>query len=172
MAIKTFFLLTCFLVLTLASCNKAAPVGFWKGFKSSLLVKYISDQGPYGGHSAIYWKCDRADAFTLNDILEFAKKEGWTLVDRSVFCADQTNKWTYIDKAVFPLTSSGFSDTVEHNTQLEHFPRWFGGQIEVYKFKTGWVTIEPGTDNSIEVNGFVVRNSDRTEMAVYHLWGE
>jgi hypothetical protein len=34
------------------------------------------------------------------------------------------------------------------------------------------VTIEPGTDNSIEENGFVVINRDRTQMAVYHVWGE
>ena len=38
--------------------------------------------------------------------------------------------------------------------------------------KTGWITIEPGTDNSVEENGFVLINKDRTQMAVYHLWGE
>lgn len=38
----------------------------------------------------------------------------------------QTNKWTYNNKSVFPLTSTGFSDTVSNNTQLDHFPRWFG----------------------------------------------
>jgi len=104
--------------------------------------------------------------------LNFSKKNGWTLVDSSEYNSDRTSKWIYSDKAVFPLTSTGFSDTVENNTQLEHFPRWFGGQLKVYKFKTGWVTIEPGTDNSIEENGFVLINSDETEMAVYHLWGE
>jgi hypothetical protein len=48
---------------------------------------------------------------------------------------------------------------------------WRSG-TSVYKFKTGWVTIEPGTDNSIEENGFVLINNDRTEMAVYYLWDE
>ena len=46
------------------------------------------------------------------------------------------------------------------------------GRISFYSFKTGWVTIQPGTDDSIEVNGFVLLNHDKTEMAVYHLWGE
>ena len=42
----------------------------------------------------------------------------------------------------------------------------------VYTFKTGIVMIEPGTGNSIEVNGFVVLDNEGTEMSVYHLWGE
>lgn len=137
-----------------------------------MLVKNISDQGPYGGHIAIYWKSDKTNTFTSTKVLTFANKNGWTLVDSSVFNADQTNKWAYNDRAVFPLTSTGFSDTVKNTSELEYFPRWFGGQVQVYKFKTSWVTIEPGTDNSIEENGFVVINSDKKEMAVYHLWGE
>jgi hypothetical protein len=70
------------------------------------------------------------------------------------------------------LTSTGFSATVLNDTQLEYFPRWFSGPVKLYKFRTGWVTIEPGTGNSNEENGFVLINSDGTEMAVYHLWGE
>jgi len=42
----------------------------------------------------------------------------------------------------------------------------------VYKFKTGWTTVDPGTDNSIEENGFVIINVKGTEMSVYHLWGD
>lgn len=102
----------------------------------------------------MYWKSDKTNIFSSTNVLEFARKNGWTLIDSLEFNSDQTNKWTYSDKAVFPLTSTGFSATVENNTQLEHFPRWFGGQLKVYKFKTGWVTIEPATDNSIEENGF------------------
>ena len=172
MTTKTFFLLTLILTLASASCNKATPAGFWKSYKTDFLEKNISDQGPYGGHRAIYWKSNTKDIFTSAHVLDFAKKNGWTLVDSSGHNSDQTNKWTYDNKAVFPLTSKGFSDTIENNTQLEHFPRWFGGQVTVFKFRTGWVTIEPGTDKSIEENGFVVINSDGTQMAVYHLWGE
>lgn len=172
MTTKSLLFFTLILTLAFASCNKATPAGFWKNFKKDLLVKNISDQGPYGGHRAIYWKSDKANDFTSTHVLAFAKKNGWTLVDSSEYNSDQTKKWMYNDKAVFPLTSTGFSDTIENNSQLEHFPRWFSGKTTVFKFRTGWVTIEPGTDNSIEENGFVVINSDGTEMAAYHLWGE
>ena len=172
MTLKPFTLLTLILTLALISCNRATPAGFWKNYKTDLLIKNISDQGPYGGHRAIYWKADKTNKFASTNILEFASKNGWTLVDSSEFTKDQTSKWTYSNKEVFPLTSIGFSDTLLNDAHLEDFPRWFGGQIKVYKFKTGWVTIEPGTDNSIEENGFVLLSNDNKEMAVYHLWGE
>jgi hypothetical protein len=172
MTTKPFLFLTVILTLAFAACNKAIPAGFWKNYQKDLLVKNVSDQGPYGGHRAVYWKSDKANTFKTDNILDFAKRNGWTLVDSSKFDNDQTSKWTYNEQAVFPLTNVGFSDTLLNNVHLTDFPRWFGGQLTVYKFKTGWVTIEPGTDNSIEENGFVVINSDRTEMAVYHLWGE
>jgi len=172
MTTKPFLFLTLILTLAFAACNKATPAGFWKNYKKDLLVKNISDQGPYGGHRAIYWKSDKANSFTSNNVLQFARKNGWTLVDSSTFDSDQTSRWNYNNQPVFPLTNVGFSDTILNNSHLTDFPRWFGGQVSVLKFKTGWVTIEPGTDNSIEENGFILINSDRTEMAVYHLWGE
>jgi hypothetical protein len=171
MTTKPFLFLTLVLTLAFARCNKT-PAGFWKNYKKDLLLKNISDQGPYGGHRAIYWKSDKTNTFTSAHVLDFAKKNGWALVDSSSYNSDQTNKWTYNNKAVFPLTSTRFSDAHWNDAHLTDFPRWFGGQVKVYKFKTGWVTIEPGTDNSIEENGFAVISSDGTEMAVYHLWGE
>jgi len=169
---KSCNILTLLLTLASISCNKATPAGFWKNYEITFLLNNISDQGPYGGHRAIYWKADKAHSFNSQDVLEFARKNGWTLVDSSEFTEDQTNKWTYSNNDVFPLTSTGFSDTLLTNAQLEYFPRWFGGKISVYKFKTGWVTIKPGTDDSIEENGFVLISNDKREMAVYHLWGE
>ena len=169
---KTFYSLTLFWTLAFVSCNKATPAGFWKNYKSNLLVKNISDQGPNGGHRAMYWKADNANTFNSNNVLDFAKKNGWTLIDSSEFNQDQTNKWTYNNKAIFPLTSTGFSDTLLNDAHLDNFPRWFGGQMKIYKFKTGWVTIEPGTNNSIEENGFVLIKDDKKEMAAYHLWGD
>ncbi len=78
----------------------------------------------------------------------------------------------YNNRPVFPLTNAGFSDSILKDQRLLDFPRWFGGPVTVYTFKTGWVTIYPGTDNSIEENGFVVLPKDKSELAVYHLWGE
>ena len=173
MTTKPFLFLTLILTLAFAACNKATPAGFWKTYKKELLVKNISEQGPYGGHRAIYWKSDNADIFSSAHVLDFAKKNGWTLVDSSEFDQNQTNQWTYSNSPVFPLSHTGFnSDTIKSISTYADFPRWFSGHIKVYKFKTGWIAIEPGTDNSIEENGFVILNSDKSEMAIYHLWGE
>ena len=172
MTIKPFITLTFTLTLAFIACNKATPTGFWKNYKTDLLVKNISDQGPYGGYRAVYWKSAKPFTFDIKNVLDFATKNGWTLVDSSEFSNAQTNKWTYDNEEVFPLTSIGFSDTLLNDARLKDFPRWFGGQLKLYKFKTGWVTIEPGTDNSIEENGFVLLNLKKSELAVYHLWGE
>src|SRR5687767_13746754 len=118
MRTKPFLFLIFILTLAFASCNKATPAGFWKSYKKDFLEKNISDQGPYGGHRAIYWKSDKTNIFTSAHVLDFAKKNGWTLVDSSEHNSDQTNKWTYDNKAVFPLTSTGFSETIKNNTQL------------------------------------------------------
>jgi hypothetical protein len=168
---KSFFLLAIMGTLAFVSCNRATPAGFWKNYKSNLLIRNISEQGPDGGHTAMYWKADNANTFRSKNVLEFAKTNGWTLVDSSTFNQDETNKWTYINNAIFPLTSTGFSDTLLNDQHLLNFPRWFGGKIKVYKFKTGWVAIEPGTDNTIEENGFVLIADNENEMAVYNLWG-
>lgn len=173
MTTKTFFLLSLILTLVCASCNKATPAGFWINYKKELLETNISYQGPYGGHRAIYWKSAKSNAFISNSVLDFATQNGWTVVDNSMFSSDQTSKWTdNYKQPVFPLSHTGLSDTAKNISTYQHFPRWFGGQVSVYKFKTGWVTIEPGTNKSVEENGFVVIDSDRTQMAVYHLWGE
>jgi hypothetical protein len=169
---KPLFLLIFFLCLTVTSCNKATPAGFWKNYQKDLIEKDISDEGPYGGHRAIYWKSNKADPFNSSNVLDFAKKNGWTLVGSSIFSSVQTSKWTYANQAIFPLTHTGFSDKQFNNADLTNFPRWFGGQVVIYRFKTGWLTLEPGTDNSIEENGFVMISRDGDEMSVYHLWGE
>jgi hypothetical protein len=172
MTSRPFILLTLIWTLVFISCNKATPAGFWKNYETNFLVKNISDQGPYGGHRTVYWKSEKSLTFDTKNILAFAAKNGWTLTDSSEFDHNQTMKWTYDNKEIFPLSSTGFNDTIENISTYNYFPRWFDGQLKVYKFKTGWVTIEPGTDKSIEENGFVLLNQDKSEMAVYHLWGE
>src|SRR4051812_43263191 len=128
MMIRAFFLLTLVVTLAFASCNKVTPAGFWKNYRGDLLVKDLSDQGPNGGHRSAYWKSDKTNAFNSANVLDFARKNGWTLVDSSTFNGDETNKWTYNNKAVFPLTSIGFSDKHLNDANLTDFPRWFGGQ--------------------------------------------
>lgn len=173
MTTKATLLLTLILAICFASCNKATPAAFWKGYQKEFLVKNISDQGPYGGHRAIYWKAAKRNTFTSSSILDFANKNGWTLADSSEYSEEQIINWkNYNKEAIFPLTSVGFSDTVIQSSELDYFPRWFGGKVKLYKFKTGVITIEPGTNEYIEENGFVLVNNNRAEMAAYHLWGE
>ena len=172
MTSRPFILLTLIWTFSFISCNKTTPTGFWKNYETNFLVKNISDQGPYGGHRAVYWKSEKPLTFDTKNILDFAEKNGWALLDSLEFTKEQTDKWKFSNNAIFPLTSLGFSDTNLNDAHLEDFPRWFGGQLKLYKFKTGWVTIEPGTDNSIEENGFVLINQAKSEMAVYYLWGE
>ena len=76
----TFILLT--ICLANVSCgNKTTPAGFWIKYKAELLKKNISDQGPYGGHRAMYWKSESQNTFTAKQVIDFATKNSWTLVD-------------------------------------------------------------------------------------------
>lgn len=67
MTTKPIFLLNLICTFAFASCNKPIPAAFWKNYKHDFIVKNISDDGPYGGHSAIYWKVDDPTAFTTAD---------------------------------------------------------------------------------------------------------
>jgi hypothetical protein len=134
------------LTLAFASCSKASPAEFWRNYRTDLLIENSSDQGPYGGHRAIHWKATKSNTFTATSAIDFAIKNNWKLVDSLDFSQDQTSKWTYHSRPIFPLTSTGFTESVSNDTQLEHFPRPFGGKVKVYKFRTGWVILEPGTD--------------------------
>ena len=172
MKIKFLALFQLILLTTIVACDPPTPAEFWKEYETNLLLKNVNDQGPYGGHRSMYWKSKRAYFFDSKNTLDFAKKNGWTLVDSLTFTREQADKWKYLGKPVFPLTHKGFSDTSLQNATLEDFPRWFGGNLTVYRFRTGWVTIDPGTTSSIEENGFILINDDKRELAVYHLWGE
>lgn len=137
-----------------------------------MLVENISEQGPYGGHTAMYWKSKTSYSFDTNELIDFASRNGWSLMDSLTFESIQTTKWIYGTKEIFPLSHTGFNNTLKNISTYNHFPRWFDGPVKLYKFKTGWITIEPGTDNSIEENGFILFNQNKNEIAVYHLWGE
>jgi len=148
------------------------PAGFWKGFKSNLLVKNISDQGPYGGHRAMFWKSKKPNTFNSVNVIDFARKNSWDFVDSFKFKPEQMKLWQKDNKLVFPFSYTNFSDTMTKFSTIECFPRWINSQITVLKFETDWEAIEPGNAKQTEENGFAVINKDGTEMSVYHLWGE
>jgi hypothetical protein len=169
---KLLLLSAACMTIMICSCRKLTPAGFWKNFQAELIKNNISDQGPYGGHRAMYWKTETGKKFNSKEIMKFATKNGWTLIESLEFNQAQISKWAYNNAPIFPLTHKGFSNVLTNNSTYKYFPRWTSNAITVYKFKTGWVTIDPGTDKSIEENGFVILNNEGTEMSVYHLWGE
>ncbi len=160
-------------MLELFSCNKSTPSGFWLNFNKIFLKENISNQGAWGGHRAIYWKADKAKTFNVKETIDFAIKNGWKLVDSVNITTEDLNTWKDINKPIFPLSCEGFTKnaTIKHS-EYEYFPRWINAEAKVYMFKTGWIIIDPGTNESIDVNGFVLLSNEGNEMSVYHLWGE
>jgi hypothetical protein len=153
--------------ITPSSCHKASPAGFWLGFRKDLMVKSISDQRPYGGKREIFWKANRDHKFSSQEFIAFATKNGWHLMDSLFIPFRSLKKWT--NNNTFPFTYSQFSDS----TVVEvGFPIWIETDVELYRFNTGWIAIEPGNTKDTKKNGYLVLSSDRSAVAVYHLWGE
>ncbi len=167
---STLFFLASAVLFT--ACSKLIPAGFWADFQKDFLVENISDQGPRGGHRAMYWKAEKQNTFSSKTVLDFAIKNGWQLTDSLAYKSDSLENWKFLDKPVFPLSFNGLDKIPENDVIYNHFPGWINTDLKVYKFKTGWTTVDPGTDNAIEENGFVLINDKGTEMSVYHLWGE
>ncbi len=152
-----------FALVFLASCAKMAPAGFWTSFRKELIEINESDQGPWGGHREIRWKADNATRFNTQTILDFARKNGWTLTDSltlvsdALLCENGVNK----DDYMFDILT---------RTVL---PEWKPMDVKIYVFKTGWISVRPGNDETdTEKNGFVGISNDGKTLLVYHQWGE
>ncbi len=176
MRIVPRYLLLVFLsmMISLPACRSTTPAGFWSNFHNDLLIKNLSDQGPWGGHRAMHWQSDKQQTFTAKDVLAFASSKGWIFTDSSYFTSLEVKRWVNTGSDVFPLSYDGFHASVSgvNNMKNLDFPRWIYSDCTVFSFKTGWVVYEPGTENSTEVNGFVLLSQDGKEMSVYQLWGE
>lgn len=159
------------ITLGLSSCKKVVPSIFWKDFMTKYLKEDISEQGLRGGHRAMYWKANKR-AFQQGDILKYASENGWKLVDSMSVQTEELSKWIYNNAPIFPLSYTGFSTNPSNNSTYENFPRWITVESKIYMFETKWVTVEPGTDETNYMNGFVLLNNEGSEMSVYHLWGE
>jgi hypothetical protein len=172
MKIKYLLTLSFFLFHTF-SCNKITPSGFWKNYQKEFIIKNISDQGPWGGHRAIYWKSNNNNTFNTKQIIDFAVKNGWKFVDSSYFRSENIKKWTYNEKNIFPLSWEGFIPNFNTQTSVfEYFPRWTDTGLTVLRFKTGWISVTPGSDDSDEINGFATLSDNKQELTIYHLWGD
>lgn len=168
MRIKLFV----FLILCNAACNKITPAGFWNNYQLKYLVENLSDQTFNRGTRAMYWNFENNKIVSKNDIIDFTKENGWELIDSFRVKVKELKAWNYNHKSIFPLSYTGFNAKPINDSMYEYFPRWINNDLIVYRFKTGWLVFDPGTNKSEDINGFVVLSSNRKEMSVYHLWGE
>ena len=152
------------------SCNKITPAGFWKNYHKDLQLKKISDQGPWGGYRIIHWESKDSCYFEINDILKYADKNGWTLIDSSEYGKNLPKSWTFADKPIFPYNYDKSNDL--DNKINDKLQRWIDSEFKLFSFKTGWIIIKPGADESTERTGFILVSYDKRKMTVYHLWGE
>ncbi len=167
---KSIKLLAIVSLFSLLSCSKTGS--FWEDYRKDFLKENKSEQSGWGGHRALHWS-GSAESFNESDVLSFAKKHGWEFVEKIEITESELSSWEYMKQPIFPLSHEGFE--VNPNTSsstFQHFPRWIKTGLKVYSFETGVLAIQPGTDEELEVNGFVLISKDSKEMSAYHLWGE
>lgn len=154
------------LLALLWGCTGVMPTHFWDDFNSSLIRDNRNDQGPYGGHRATYWAASQPNAFSVSEVLSFAKNNGWEFAD-SLPYQDVVGSRT-----LFPLDHGGMDTTETSISTHAYFPLWIHGEATLYRFRTNWITVEPGTGETHDALSYVVIDRARQEMVVYHLWGE
>jgi len=158
-------ILTIFYSTVLAtSCDKTTPAGFWTDFHYDLMLTKDSDQGPWGGHREINWESESNNTFTDEELIEFADKNDWKLLDSISFSVDTLTK-----KSFSKLKNDDYSLDMLNESIL---PKLKTNDNRIFIFKTAWLAVEPGNTRETFENGFAVLNSDGTELKVYHLWGE
>jgi len=166
---KSKLLFAVALIYLLIGCDPLMPGGLWDGFEEDLRVHKLSDQGPWGGKRAYHWKSTSRAYFNYKKMIGYTSSNGWQLVDSTKF-RNSTNRIN--SEQVFRATVGPFEPTSNTNSIEIEFPQWIKGNFTAYRFKSGWLTVYPGTDNSTEINGFVLISEDGKEMSAYHTWGE
>lgn len=148
------------LSVLLTGCSKLTPSGFWTDYHSDSIVRKFSDQGPWGGVRNIIWESDTSISST-KELLDFASQNDWDLTNKISFPSDKErlHNFNIDDYSIYLLEEHVVSN-------------WKDQDFEVFIFRTGWVAIEPGNIRETEKNGFLVINSDRSKIEVFHLWGE
>jgi len=149
-------------------------VNFWKDYLPNYQKEIISDNGPWGGHTSIHWN-GPDNTFKSIEVIDYAENNGWILTDSLNLAAEKLLQWNKRDYLFFPLSHDGFEKEIPPNfwnSTWDDFPRYIVKNSTLYKYKTGILIIKPGTDEEVEINGFVLLNNDGNEMTIYHLWGE
>ncbi len=155
------------------SCVHSSPSGFWLDFNEKYQTNHINNQGPWGGIRVIHWKSE-VEKFDKNQIIEFAKANGWLFKSDTTFKSYLTQTWLSNNKSIFPLYWKGFIPMPDNSihSEFERFPRWISGNINVLSFNTNFISINLETQETILINGFIILNEQQSEMTLYHNWGE
>lgn len=150
------------------------PGGFWTTFDKKSIVKNENDQGPYGGHRVIHWETNNTGAYNQTAITDFATSNGWTLTDTLELSKSDMDDWHSNSKLVFPIYLNGIHKkwTKEDLRSYTEFERYIDSDLIVYRFKTDWILIYPGTDESTSENGYLLVDKKESKMTLYQLWGE
>lgn len=150
------------------------PGGFWNAFDKNSIVVNESDQGPYGGHRVIHWKSSINGIYNPKSIIGFATSNGWIPVDTLLLDRSDLADWISNDKPVFPIYLKGINKkwTEDDLGSYTEFERYIDDDMTIYRFKTQWILIYPGTDESTNENGYILVDKQEKRMTLYQLWGE
>ena len=146
------------------SCTKTTPAGFWTDFHKEFLTTNNSNQGPWGGQRELSWKGEINYAFTENELIDYASKNDWSLIDSITLRTDSLNVET-----LTKLKNDDYSLAILKETVV---PNIKPNNSKLFIFKTTWLSVEPGNARETFENGFAVLNSEGRELKIYHFWGE
>ncbi|PKK36515.1 hypothetical protein BWI96_11715 [Siphonobacter sp. SORGH_AS_0500] len=146
MALKKTLLLFLSTIL-IFSCDRFMPGGFWLEYKKEKITQNFSDQGPWGGSRTILWTTSSNQTFT--NAVSYAINHNWTFID-----------------------SVHISENIPISQLSSHFPKWFNDGGTVLRFTSEMLNVDSDTDSTYLAEGYVIFNETRTQMVVYHKWGQ
>ena len=153
-----------FSISSLVSCSYLSPAGFWNSFKKELILQEQSNQGPWGGTREIYWKSNTNNPFQENEILEFASKHKWKLVDSLTITEDLPKEKLFAELKIHEYSMEVLVQKVLAKEKVQN--------AKIYIFKTSQMLVNLNDGDNTFENGFILLNSTKTELKLVHLWGE
>ncbi len=152
------------LIILCESCSNLSPAGFWTSFHKELIINNESDQGPWGGTREIYWKSNTNKPFQENEILEFASKNKWTLVDSLTVTNDSPSEKLFSELKIHEYSMEVLVQKVLAKEKVVN--------TKIYVFKTSQMLVNLNDGDDTFENGFILLNSTKTELKLVHRWGE
>jgi hypothetical protein len=157
-----------FVVLFIVSaCSLVrGPSGFWKTFRSDLVVDRYSDQGPWGGLRWLHWSADTPGTFGEDEVVRFAEDNGWKFLRREEYTRESIVEWV---GRFFPLNFQDHDATMSIEDIKDYWH--VAGPCLILTFDSGWMREDPGTNEMSTAFGYVALSQDGRKLAIYHFWG-